>query len=68
MQTDSVAIDLDRIARLDGYRVREASDKRQRAAWCGSLAVFRGNSLLFTANRADRVRGWLYDAARRGGL
>lgn len=57
---------LDRIARVDGYSVRVAKDGRQRWAWCGVFGIFRGNSLLFTANRADRVRGWLYDAAKRG--
>jgi hypothetical protein len=57
---------LDRIARVDGYRVRLAKDGNQRWAWCGVFGVFDGACLLFTANSPYRVRGWLYDAAKRG--
>ena len=56
---------LDRLARLDGYRVRCAADARQRSAWMGSYGVFRDGSIRFTASQPDGVRAWLYHQARR---
>lgn len=59
---------LDSIARMDGYSVRLATDKRQEQAWRGTYGVFRGNALQFAAGRPDRVRAWLYDRAKCEGM
>lgn len=51
---------LDRIARMDGYRVKAASSGPQAWAWKGHLGVFQGDSLVYAANRPDNVRGFLH--------
>ena len=56
---------LDRIARLDGYRVRRAADERQRQAWLGCYGVFRNGAIRFIAAQPDGVRAWLYHQARQ---
>lgn len=66
--TVSDAANLDRLARMDGYRVRLAKDGRQQSAWHGALAVFKGECFVFSASNPDRVRAWLYDQAMRGTL
>lgn len=57
---------LDRVARLDGYRVRCAADMRQREAWRGQFGVFRNGAIQYATERPENVRAWLYDQARRG--
>ena len=62
---DAAVSALDRLAKLDGYRVRRAADHRQHEAWRGQYGVFCNGWIRFTASQPDGIRAWLYDQARR---
>jgi hypothetical protein len=61
------AEDLNRVARLDGYGVRRARDRRQRSAWGGLLGIFRQGGLVFASDDAYSVKAWLIVRGRRDG-
>jgi hypothetical protein len=51
---------LNRIARMDGLRVRYAATPGQARAWGGYFGVFEGEMILMASNRPDAVRAWMH--------